>query len=148
MTKRHNRVYADRSDAQNREICRLWEAGNSSTAIVKIMAKKGLTLTRNSVIGQAHRDGAMRPASAQTRIYQKPVPKPRAKMELPSIKLADIPVLRIPLFKAKDGECRYPLWDGPSVDFPVCGAESVGPYCIGHKAIAWVPPRPRAGDKP
>ncbi|MSP82280.1 MAG: global cell cycle regulator GcrA-like protein [Alphaproteobacteria bacterium] len=89
----------------------LWQAGHSASAI----AGKLGGLSRNAVIGKAHRLGlAARPSPIKHR-----------------------PVIRVERLSGRG--CVWPLGDPGDADFHYCGAkaEPSRPYCAPHCAIAY-----------
>lgn len=142
----------------------LWRAGRSAAEIAKTLGG----VTRNAVIGKAHRLGlavrmepsaprrvrAERPATPRPRraAPQKPPPPPAA----PAVRVR--PGARPPIeaiARLFDGAaltarvCRWPVGDPKAEGFGYCGAAVVakGPYCPGHHAAAYRP-WPQEGPGP
>jgi GcrA cell cycle regulator len=126
----------------------LWKKGLSASQIAEEL---GENITRNAVIGKAHRLGlSSRPS---------PVKKPaQAKRKLPAPKKAapaiSAPSLapephdkpdKISILELTDRVCKWPLGHPGDEDFQFCGHKSVPgqPYCTFHGAMAYQAPQPR-----
>ena len=97
------------------ELRRLWAQGLSASQIAK---RLGTDITRNAVIGKAHRLGlAGRPSPIQGEI------KPR----------------RVPA-NYKGPTCQWPIGDPSTNEFKFCGAPSEfgRPYCAEHCGVAYL----------
>lgn len=131
-------------------LTKLWGEGKSASEIAKVMGD----VTRNAVIGKAHRlklSGRSSPIQNNTK---KPVAKvvsaaasnlniepskrgrPKRILVEPS---ADIPVRRVKLADLKDRQCRWPLGDPRDEDFSFCGCPAMPgiPYCQAHAQVAY-----------
>lgn len=141
----------------------MWGNGFSASEI----AKKLGGLTRNAVIGKAHRlklsgriavtqngeEGAeVKPA---TTVRAKPTVKkvmlrPVPTMPLPNLALRSVmPVVKrasaepsksaVPPLKTTERQCRWPHGDPRSPDFKFCGCSAVEglPYCLDHARVAY-----------
>ena len=138
--------------AMESELRRLWDAGISASKI-----GRELGMTKNSVVGKAHRlrlsdrPSPTRPPGAGH------VPKPPKQKPLPAVP-APLPVVAVkPVIVAPPpvpavvialpvlrGGCQYPLWlDGEQPRFRdgeplVCGeARERGSYCRCHAAVCY-----------
>ncbi len=91
------------------DLARLWDAGLSITQI-----GKNLGMTRNAVVGKAHRLGLTKRPS---------------------------PILRTaPKLHAHAGpSCKWPIGDPKSAEFGFCGKPALAgrPYCSDHCAVAY-----------
>jgi GcrA cell cycle regulator len=98
------------------ELTQLWDEGLSTAAIAR-----RLGLSKNAVVGKAHRLGLSREN-----------PLHPAAMIAPA--------------EPGGSGCRYPLWPhGAPPDFTYCGAPRDGAldsYCAAHRELCWVKPRP------
>ena len=126
------------SDDRVAVLKRLWGEGKTAAEIAKEL---GEGVTRNAVIGKAHR---LKLSSRVSPIQQ------NAK----KVKSADVappmqrkPSKKIPIFKGKEVKmkdlrenmCRWPNGDPQSDDFSFCGCKVVDglPYCAEHAKIAY-----------
>jgi GcrA cell cycle regulator len=115
----------------------LWTDGLSASQIAAEMGG----ITRNAVIGKAHRlklPGRTKkvPARRQPRVRIVP-PEP-----MPEIVDNVIPLgQRRTLLELKEETCRWPIGDPGSADFFFCGggARDGAPYCAGHCCVAYQP---------
>jgi GcrA cell cycle regulator len=117
---------------------RLWGEGKTAAEIAKEL---GDGVTRNAVIGKAHR---LKLSSRVSPIQQntKKV-KAEAKQQVAPRRIAK----KIPVFKGKEinmedlreGMCRWPNGDPQTDDFSFCGCQAVEgiPYCSTHAQIAY-----------
>lgn len=110
---------------------KLWVEGKTAAEIAKAL---GGGLTRNAVIGKAHRLKLSNRVSPIQQNEKAPVPeqKPlekKVRKAGPGIKLIDL----------KDRMCRWPSGDPRDADFHFCGDPSVPglPYCAEHAKAAY-----------
>lgn len=154
------------TEQQIQTLKKMWGNGYSASEIAKCL---GGGLTRNAVIGKAHRmklsAGAastrkvVKPPSETKGVVMTPIKKVSSKRRammrtLPPVQSTTIPrkidpVLRpieiskrtegIPVTKAGERHCRWPIGDPRSPDFRFCGCEiSEGlPYCTQHARVAY-----------
>lgn len=118
----------------------------SAAEIAKIL---GCGLSRNAVIGKAHRlnlSAGKKPANSSVSTIRerargaatRPPRAPRANK--PAIQLPPEPTgPGISLLELTEKTCRYPHGDPKSTDFKFCGAASLPglPYCPYHSAVAY-----------
>lgn len=157
------------SDERVARLRLLWDEGNSAS---RIAAELG-GMTRNMVMGKAHRLGLCRtrpdPAHGGqpvARIQPRPPSEPRIpahapalapKSCLPAIPAASSPLARTPpaeppgatsvtIMDLSASMCRWPLGDPSTPSFRFCGASAATgqPYCVGHCGMAYEPERRRA----
>lgn len=106
----------------------LWGAGKTAAEIAKEL---GEGLTRNAVIGKAHRLGL----SGRITPVQKKIDKP-----LPP-ESQDILAKNggISLLELTEKTCRYPYGDPKKEGFHFCGGHALSglPYCAEHAQIAY-----------
>jgi len=102
-----------------------WSAGQSITQIGKTLG-----MTRNAVVGKAHRLGLSKRESPIVRGTE-----PRA---VPAPKPAPAP-LAVPVVAGTGPRCKWPIGDPKSSEFHFCTAASVEgyPYCRSHCAQAY-----------
>ncbi len=114
----------------------LWGEGKTAAEIAKAL---GEGVTRNAVIGKAHRlKLSNRVSPIQQNDNVKPAePEKKAKPVVPKVveggvKLADL----------KERMCRWPTGDPKDADFHFCGCPSVPgiPYCAEHAKAAYQAP--------
>lgn len=135
------------TDEQVEELKRLWDKGLTTGEI-----GKALGVSKNAVVGKAHRLGLnSRPspirrgedentAGANTPAQQ-PVEKKKAAKPVSTKKAAEKEKKK--LFTVNDltsSSCRWPIGDPKDEDFHFCGKEALPdkPYCAEHAAIAYV----------
>ncbi|MEM6780467.1 MAG: GcrA family cell cycle regulator [Pseudomonadota bacterium] len=114
----------------------LWGEGKTAAEIAKAL---GEGVTRNAVIGKAHR---LKLSSRVSPIQQNPKkPKaeaPKAKKPQP-VRKTDFKGKGIPLAQLEAGMCRWPNGDPKDENFNFCGCPAVPglPYCEEHAKIAY-----------
>lgn len=126
----------------------LWADPDMSAAAI---AREIGGLSRNAVIGKAHRIGLPKrlpvkraaPVKGQAKNptpAQIPAVQPHVEVLTPMHRDDGAPVT---LLTVCDGECRFPVGPvPPNGDMPVCGhAVARGAYCAGHAAVAYMPQR-------
>lgn len=143
---------------------KMWKEGKSAAEIAKTLGKG---VTRNAVIGKAHRMGLSgRPspikkpapvkkeapakketAAAPARAAKKSAPAPKANPalakeveELKSIQKSMIPPGGgVALIDLTERMCKWPIGDPREPDFTFCGrTNNTGtPYCAEHAAMAY-----------
>ena len=143
----------------------LWHDGLSASQIAMQLGG----ITRNAVIGKAHRLGLTgrpspiknRPAGisrprparrprveriAQPRIAASPQPR-RIEPPPPAVELEDVPGATI--LTLTDRICKWPIGDPRHPDFHFCGRASAEglPYCADHARRAYQPPARRSGER-
>jgi GcrA cell cycle regulator len=128
----------------------LWKKGLSASQIAEEL---GENITRNAVIGKAHRLGlSSRPSPVKKPAQAKPrkaAPKKAATAPAASA-AATAPEMRnkpgkITILELTDRICKWPLGHPGEDDFQFCGSKSVPgqPYCAFHGAMAYQAPQPR-----
>ena len=129
------------------ELTRLWETGSSATVIGKTLG-----VTKNAVIGKAHRLGLSSRPSPVKKPAQARRKAAAPKKEAP-VALAPPPVEpepsekpeKITILELTDRICKWPLGHPGEDDFQFCGRTSIvgQPYCAFHGAMAYQAPQPR-----
>ena len=118
---------------------KLWVEGKTAAEIAKELGG----VTRNAVIGKAHR---LKLSNRVSPIQQnkKPVAKPQPTAVAPEKKIQKIieqDNLRkgIELMEVNGRMCRWPLGDPREENFGFCGGHSVEglPYCADHAKVAY-----------
>ena len=101
----------------------LWLSGKSGKEISTMMGEE---ITRNAIIGKAHRLG----------LTGRPSPIKKKKPASPHTTFMQL----------TERMCKWPFGDPKKSDFHFCGkpADVSVPYCREHIAIAYTHPAPRA----
>jgi GcrA cell cycle regulator len=128
---------------------KLWSEGKTAAEIAQLLGG----ITRNAVIGKAHRlrlSGRVSPIQQNVRPETIAV---RTKASSPKIHKASVREATVPLppvddyipgagvdlVELKERMCRWPMGDPKESGFKFCGCESVEglPYCEHHARIAF-----------
>lgn len=131
---------------------KLWAEGRTAAEIARAM---GSEITRNAVIGKAHRLKLAARNSPISGSVTKSAPKAKKpantqKTDRPMTRLgsrgsSNVPTLEsieikgVKMIDLKERMCRFPIGDPGTPDFKFCGCTSVPglPYCDGHARIAY-----------
>ncbi|MEM7442679.1 MAG: GcrA family cell cycle regulator [Pseudomonadota bacterium] len=152
-------------------LTQLWGNGKSASEIAEIIGD----VTRNAVIGKAHRLGLSgrpspikkvapsrmpavklerRPATPKRREAKaaKPETAPQRPANVvlhPKAKIDDAPVGGATILDLTERMCRWPIGDPKDPEFRFCGRTREGclPYCAEHAAKAYQPPKPRREEE-
>ena len=152
------------TDESKALIRRMWvEEGMAASVIAaRLSHALGRPVSRNAVIGIAHRSGwnlggverirrqAANKGNGKTWKRKRKL-TPAQKPQSPLAKLmaepfvprtAPVTPLLLDIQDLGDDQCRYPCTDGPPHRF--CGMQKVTglPYCSAHAVICFVPPNP------
>ncbi len=127
------------TDERIAKLQKLWDEGLSASQI----AEKLGDVTRNAVIGKAHRLG----------LKSRPSPvKQDASPAKPAAKKAKSPAkpTKVTLLDLNERMCKWPIGHPGEEDFHFCGkkAEPGFPYCAGHCAEAYQSQQPRRDRRP
>ena len=134
------------------ELRRLWGQGQTASRIADLLGG----VTRNAVIGKAHRLGLRGRPSPIRRDEQgmvaRPAPLPRASVPAPAAK-SELPPVEAPRAAAMPAPapsqpkithggtrtCSWPMGDPKQEGFHFCGSEAVPgrPYCASHCGMAY-----------
>lgn len=123
---------------------KLWGEGKTAAEIAKELGG----VTRNAVIGKAHRlklSNRVSPIQQNnTKSVKKEQTKPEPKRPSKAAKNAayvEKPVSGsgVTLYELKEKMCRWPIGDPREEDFRFCGCHSISglPYCSEHSKIAY-----------
>lgn len=106
-----------------------WGTGKSASDIAAMLGG----MSRNAVIGKAHRLGLSVPQEV-----------PRAPRHAPPPRVVGASILGL-----TERMCKWPIGDPKQPDFHFCGATTAGvlPYCAHHVAIAYQPAKKRDDDE-
>jgi GcrA cell cycle regulator len=124
----------------------LWGEGKTAAEIAKVL---GDGITRNAVIGKAHR---LKLSSRVSPIQQNNTSKKvKAEPVMPRIvrsvvKQPEFKGKQVKMLDLKERMCRWPVGDPQEENFSFCGCDSVAglPYCPEHARAAYqVASRPR-----
>lgn len=110
------------TDEKVETLTKLWREGKSASEISVLLGD----VTRNAVIGKAHRLGL---ASRPSPIKRQPKPAP---VEPIGVKLIDL----------TERMCKWPIGDPATPGFRFCGkpSETGQSYCEGHMQMAYQAP--------
>lgn len=126
------------SDDRVAVLKKLWGEGKTAAEIAKEL---GEGVTRNAVIGKAHRlklSSRMSPIQQNTK-KSKPVSENATPPKRVSRKVPVILGKQVKMEDLREKMCRWPNGDPQGDDFSFCGCETVEglPYCAEHAAIAY-----------
>jgi len=131
---------------------KLWEQGLSASQIADDL---GEGVSRNAVIGKAHRLGLkVRPSPVKTEAAPKKAPAaPTAAPTPRKPKAPPAKSARVTLLDLNDRVCKWPHGHPSDDDFHFCGkpVQPGFPYCGEHCAVAYqaqLPRRDRRGNMP
>ncbi|PCI34500.1 MAG: global cell cycle regulator GcrA-like protein [Alphaproteobacteria bacterium] len=130
-------AWTDERVAKLRE---LWDKGLSASQIAKELAEG---VTRNAVIGKAHRMNlASRPSPVKTDPKKKAKKAVEKKAATPKAKAR---TGKVSLLELTERICKWPIGHPGEVDFHFCGKTSATtfPYCAEHCAQAYQVQQPR-----
>ena len=122
---------------------KLWEAGHTASNIATELGG----ITRNAVIGKAHRlglSGRMKSkskVSSVSIVRRKKMPANRNSKIIELTTSVSEPMNPISFAGIKDGLCRWPLGEPEELDFKFCGRSSNDGviYCDEHHSLAYQP---------
>ncbi|WP_417319105.1 GcrA family cell cycle regulator [Emcibacter sp.] len=129
------------TDERVEKLRELWDKGLSASQIAKEL---GEGVTRNAVIGKAHRMGlASRPSPVKADPAKKPAKKAAEKAPAPARKKAAGG--KVSLLELTERMCKWPIGHPGEPDFHFCGKSSRPgfPYCNDHCAEAYQVQQPR-----
>lgn len=118
---------------------KLWGEGKTAAEIAKELGG----VTRNAVIGKAHRLKLSNRVSPIQQNNKKPVPVVKVTPQLVERKIQKVPAQDnrkgIPLTNLKANECRWPFGDPRDEHFGFCGCRAIPglPYCPEHAKVAY-----------
>lgn len=120
---------------------KLWGEGKTAAEIAKELG----SVTRNAVIGKAHRLKLSNRVSPIQQNAKKPAPtpakKPEKKVKVVQEKYEEtLPDEKgVSMEELGAGNCRWPLGDPRDENFSFCGAGALSglPYCARHTKLAY-----------
>ncbi|RMD87549.1 MAG: global cell cycle regulator GcrA-like protein [Alphaproteobacteria bacterium] len=128
------------TDEKIAELKKLWDRGLSAS---QIASELGDGITRNAVIGKAHRLGLKsRPSPVKS--------EPARAKPARSRKKKDALRNRVGLLDLTERMCKWPIGHPGEPDFHFCGRDSVPgmPYCADHCREAYQSQQPRRDRRP
>lgn len=123
---------------------KLWGEGKTAAEIAKELGG----VTRNAVIGKAHRLKLSNRVSPIQQNKKVAAPKPQNQNTQTPVQprkrikeVIDDDRERIPLTDLNAGECRWPMGDPREANFGFCGCKALPslPYCLEHSQVAYQP---------
>lgn len=123
---------------------KLWGEGRTAAEIAKELGN----VTRNAVIGKAHRLKLSNRVSPIQQNNKKPVSvpvsppaagKPEVRKAANDFTPTNIKIKGVSLADLKDRMCRWPIGDPKEAGFSFCGCQAVPslPYCDEHARVAY-----------
>ena len=126
---------------------KLWKKGHSASQIAEELGG----VTRNAVIGKAHRLGlssrpspVKKPAEAKKKAKAAPA-KPKKKKPAAAKPAPEAEPEVVTILSLTERMCKWPVGHPGDDDFHFCGLKSMTgqPYCTYHAAMAYQAPQPR-----
>ncbi|PZP56146.1 MAG: gcrA cell cycle regulator family protein [Micavibrio aeruginosavorus] len=141
------------TDERVLQLKQLWGEGKTAAEIAKMLGG----ITRNAVIGKAHRlklSGRVSPVQATSSRVEAALGKPSNDQRAPkitirervvsapiqpSIREENIPIKGIQLTELRESTCRWPIGDPKQEGFKFCGcnAHPGMTYCDNHTRLAF-----------
>lgn len=119
---------------------KMWNEGKTAAEIAKELGG----VTRNAVIGKAHRLKLSNRLSPIQQNNKKPVVKVVEEKPLPrkvanDTAISDLEIVGVQLSELKEKMCRWPIGDPKEPDFRFCGCQAIAglPYCGEHAKVAY-----------
>jgi len=127
------------TDERVAKLQELWDKGLSASQIAKELADG---VTRNAVIGKAHRMGL---ASRPSPVKADPQKKTKKPAEKKAVVKSKAPTGKVSLLDLTERMCKWPIGHPGDADFHFCGKPSMPtfPYCAEHCAEAYQVQQPR-----
>lgn len=116
------------TDERVEQLKTLWGAGKTAAEIAKEL---GEGLTRNAVIGKAHRLGLSGRVTPIQKKVDKPLPPENVEIKAKNGGIS--------LLELTEKTCRYPYGDPQKPGFHFCGGDALAglPYCAQHAEMAY-----------
>ena len=122
---------------------KLWEAGHTASNIATELGG----ITRNAVIGKAHRLGLSGRMKSKSKVSSVSIVRRKKMPANKNSKIIELttsvsePMNPISFAGIKDGLCRWPLGEPEDLDFKFCGRSSNDGvvYCDEHHSLAYQP---------
>ena len=124
------------------QLKKLWEAGYTA---INIATELG-GITRNAVIGKAHRLGLSGRMKSKSKVSSVSIVRKRKMPVNKNSKIIELttsvePMNPTSFADIKDGLCRWPLGEPEDLDFKFCGRKCAEGmiYCTEHHSLAYQP---------
>lgn len=125
------------------QLKKLWEAGYTASNIAIELGG----ITRNAVIGKAHRLGLSGRMKSKSKISsvsivrKRKIPSNRNSKIIELTTTASEPMNPVSFADIKDGLCRWPIGEPEDIDFKFCGrkCDEGMTYCAEHHTLAYQP---------
>lgn len=132
---------------QINQLTRLWNEGLSTAEI-----GKQLGISKNAVVGKAHRLHLDSRPSPIKRIGPRPAMSRSLVHARPAVPAAQAPAARPAaaprVVELSSQSCRWPIGHPGDPGFHFCTERAIQgkPYCVEHAAVAYVKAKPKAGE--
>ena len=125
------------------QLKKLWEAGYTASSIATELGG----ITRNAVIGKAHRLGLSGRMKSKSKISsvsivrKRKIPNNKNSKVIELTTTATEPMNPVSFANIKDGLCRWPIGEPEDIDFKFCGrkCDEGMTYCTEHHTLAYQP---------
>jgi GcrA cell cycle regulator len=124
------------------QLKKLWEAGYTASNIATELGG----ITRNAVIGKAHRLGLSGRMKSKSKVSLVSIVRKRKMPVNKNSKIIELttsvePMNPTSFANIKDGLCRWPLGEPEDLDFKFCGRKCAEGmiYCTEHHSLAYQP---------
>jgi GcrA cell cycle regulator len=124
------------------QLKKLWEAGYTASNIATELGG----ITRNAVIGKAHRLGLSGRMKSKSKVSSVSIVRKRKMPVNKNSKIIELttsvePMNPTSFADIKDGLCRWPLGEPEDSDFKFCGRKCAEGmiYCTEHHSLAYQP---------
>ena len=124
------------------QLKKLWEAGYTASNIANELGG----ITRNAVIGKAHRLGLSGRMKSKSKVSSVSIVRKRKMPVNKNSKIIELttsvePMNPTSFADIKDGLCRWPLGEPEDLDFKFCGRKCAEGmiYCTEHHSLAYQP---------
>lgn len=124
------------------QLKKLWEAGYTASNIASELGG----ITRNAVIGKAHRLGLSGRMKSKSKVSSVSIVRKRKMPVNKNSKIIELttsvePMNPTSFADIKDGLCRWPLGEPEDLDFKFCGRKCAEGmiYCTEHHSLAYQP---------
>ena len=124
------------------QLKKLWEAGYTASNIATELGG----ITRNAVIGKAHRLGLSGRMKSKSKFSSVSIVRKRKMPVNKNSKIIELttsvePMNPTSFADIKDGLCRWPLGEPEDLDFKFCGRKCAEGmiYCTEHHSLAYQP---------
>ena len=124
------------------QLKKLWEAGYTASNIATELGG----ITRNAVIGKAHRLGLSGRMKSKSKFSSVSIVRKRKMPVNKNSKIIELttsvePMNPTTFADIKDGLCRWPLGEPEDLDFKFCGRKCAEGmiYCTEHHSLAYQP---------